>query len=58
MEHLKGASLGKAWTLPANFRQGWEGLPGTNALAYYKTYGRKKSYNIGPWLKVEIRPMF
>jgi len=31
LEHLKGASLGKALALPANIRLG---LPGTNTLAY------------------------
>jgi hypothetical protein len=32
---LKGASLGKAPTLPINTRLGWKGLPVTNTLAYY-----------------------
>jgi len=35
VEHLKGASLRKALALPANIRQGWKGLPGTNTPAYY-----------------------
>ncbi len=34
MEHLKGASFGKAPALPANIRPGWEGLPGTATLAF------------------------
>jgi len=34
VEHLKGASLRKALALPANIRQGWKSLPGTNTLAY------------------------
>ncbi len=36
-------------------RLGWKGLPGTNALAYYKkvmTYVHKKFYNIGLWSNV------
>ncbi len=32
MQHLKGASLGKALALPANLRLGWRGLPATNTL--------------------------
>jgi hypothetical protein len=36
VEHLIGASLGKAPALPANIRLGWKGLPGTNTLAYYE----------------------
>ncbi len=32
VEHMTGASLG-ALALPANIRQGWKGLPETNALA-------------------------
>jgi hypothetical protein len=35
VEHLKGASLGYAPALPTNIRLGWNGLPGTNTLAYY-----------------------
>jgi hypothetical protein len=35
-----GASLRKAPVLPANIRQGWKGLPGKNALAYYDTHHR------------------
>ncbi len=37
--------------LPANSRQGWQSLPGTNTLAYLKkiiSYKCKKFYNIGP----------
>ncbi len=46
-EHLKGDSL----RLTANIRQGWNGLPGTNAnlLQKFVNYCRKKVYNIGPW---------
>jgi hypothetical protein len=33
VEHLNGASL---WSYPPNIRLGWKGLPGTNAIAYYK----------------------
>ncbi len=36
LEHLKGASLRKAVALPANIREGWKYLPGTNTLAYYE----------------------
>ena len=36
MEHLKDASLVYAQALPANIRQGWKGLPGTNVLAYFE----------------------
>ncbi len=36
VEHSKGASLGKAPSLPANIRLGWNGLPGINTLAYYE----------------------
>ena len=32
---LSGAPLkGRPLSLPTNIRQGWRGLPGTNALAY------------------------
>ncbi len=34
MDHLKGASFGKALALPANIGLGLKGLPGTNTLAY------------------------
>jgi hypothetical protein len=34
---LSGAPLkGKLLALTTNIRLGWKGLPGTNALAYYK----------------------
>jgi hypothetical protein len=34
---LSGAQLlGRPPALPTNIRLGWKGLPGTNALAYYK----------------------
>jgi hypothetical protein len=36
VEHLKGVSLGRALTLPANIRLGWKGLPETTTLAYYE----------------------
>jgi len=36
VEHIKGALLRYAPALPANFRVGWKGLPGTNALAFYE----------------------
>jgi hypothetical protein len=36
VEQLKGASVGYDPALPANFRPGWKGLPGTNALDYYE----------------------
>ncbi len=36
VEHLKDSSIGYALALPTNNRLGWKGLPGTNALAYYK----------------------
>jgi hypothetical protein len=38
---LKGRML----ALPKNIILGWKGLPGTNALTYLLTYGRKKFYN-------------
>jgi hypothetical protein len=50
VEHLKGASLGKAPALLENIRLDYKSLPGANVLANYKkvvTYGRKKFYNIG-----------
>jgi hypothetical protein len=34
VEHLKGASLGKAPALPVNIKLDWKGL--TNALVYYE----------------------
>ena len=37
--------------LPANIRLGWEGVPGTNTLAYYKksvNYGHTKFDSTGP----------
>jgi hypothetical protein len=37
VEHLKGASLGKAPALPTNIRQDRKGLPGTNAPANSET---------------------
>ncbi len=36
VEHLEGASLGKALALPANIRLGWKDSPRTNILAYYE----------------------
>ncbi len=33
-EHLKGALLWLALTLPANIKLGWKGLPGTDTPAY------------------------
>jgi hypothetical protein len=62
VEHLKGASLGKALGLPANIRLGWKGLPGKTLELITKihklvgnffllqesvNYGEKKFYNIG-----------
>ncbi len=43
-EHLKDI-------LPANIGIGWKGLPGTNALAYYKKawLTAVKNYSIGLW---------
>jgi hypothetical protein len=29
---------GRLLALPANIRLGWKGLPGTNALFYYKNF--------------------
>ncbi len=40
--------LGRLLALLANIELGWKGLPGTNTLAYYENYGRKKFYDIGP----------
>ncbi len=38
MMHLLGAPLlARLLALPANIRLDWKGLPGTKALAYYKT---------------------
>ncbi len=37
VKHLSGAPFyGRFLTLTTNIRLGWKGLPGTNALAYYK----------------------
>ncbi len=37
MKHFSGAPLkGKLLAFPTKNRLGWEGLPGTNTLAYYK----------------------
>jgi hypothetical protein len=36
VEHLKGALHRWAPALLASIRQGWKGLPGTNALAHYE----------------------
>ncbi len=33
---MKGASLRQALALPADIRLRWNGLPGTNTLAYYE----------------------
>jgi hypothetical protein len=33
------STLGSLLALPTNIRLGWKGLPGTNALAYYKNSG-------------------
>jgi hypothetical protein len=36
-KHLSDAPLKcRFLAVPANIRQGWKGLPGTNALAYYE----------------------
>ncbi len=40
--------------LPTNIRLGWEGLPGTNTLAYYErfvNYGRKSFIALVPDVK-------
>ncbi len=50
MEHLRGASLGKAPALLTSSRLGWKGLPRTNSLNVIRkfvNYGRKKFHNIG-----------
>jgi hypothetical protein len=36
LEHLKGASLGKALALPKQFKLGWKDLLRTNTIAYYE----------------------
>ncbi len=44
VEYQKALHLGKILDLPTNIRLGWEGLPDTNTVAYYKkfiNYGRK-----------------
>jgi hypothetical protein len=48
VEQHKGASLGKAPALITNNGQGWQGLPGTNALAYDVNYGRKSFMRLTP----------
>jgi hypothetical protein len=53
VEHLKGASLGWAPALPANNRQGWKGLPGTNAVASYEntyTTAVKSFITLATWV--------
>jgi hypothetical protein len=45
--NLKGDSLKtRLLALPTNIRLGWEGLPGTNTLAYYENFqvGAVKSF--------------
>ncbi len=44
VEHMKGASLWQALTLPTHIRLGWKGLPGTNTSLFQKSvnYGSKK----------------
>jgi hypothetical protein len=43
LEHLKGASLGKAPALPANISLGWKDLSETNSLLQKSVnYDRKK----------------
>ncbi len=44
--------LGRLLALLANIELGWKGLSGTNTLAYYENYGRKKFNNIG--LRMEV----
>jgi hypothetical protein len=50
VEHLKGASLGWAPSLPTNIRLGWKGLPRANTQAYQiiLNNGHKKFYSTGP----------
>jgi hypothetical protein len=36
VDHLKSSPIGQISALPANFKLGWKGLPGANALAYYE----------------------
>ncbi len=37
VEYMKSSSLqGRLLALPTNIRLGWEGLQGTNTLAYYE----------------------
>jgi hypothetical protein len=45
--------LGRLLAFLINIGQEWKGLPGTNTslLRIFVKYGRKKFYNIGPWLK-------
>jgi hypothetical protein len=51
VKHILGASLyGRLLALPKYIRLSWKGLPGTNALTYYK-YSKitdKKPHNAGP----------
>jgi hypothetical protein len=50
VKHLSGAPFkGRLLALSTNNRLGFKGLPGSNTLAYYENYGRKKFYNVGPW---------
>ncbi len=44
----KARSLPLSWALESALI-GWKGLPGTNTLAYYENYDRKKFYRVGPW---------
>jgi hypothetical protein len=48
--HLKGASLRSAPAFLVNIRLDWEGLPGTNTLAYIeiRKLRSKKFYSTGP----------
>jgi hypothetical protein len=51
-KHLSDTPLlGRFLALSANIRLGWNGLPGTYTLAYFKkfvNYECKKFYDIGP----------
>jgi hypothetical protein len=51
VEHLKGASLGKATALPINIRHSWKGLPGTNTqklITKIQNYRQKSFLTLEP----------
>jgi hypothetical protein len=49
---------GKAWSLLANIRQGWKGLPGTDTslLQLFVNYGCKCFITLGPRFAISKLP--